>query len=272
MKHAVIQAFGEEDLDIEMTVGAILRRTRVLYGQSLEDVEVAIRVRAEQIDALESDRSDELPGRVYALGFVRSYSEYLGLDGRKMLDMYKVQQGGSARGPNLAFLVPTMDGHLPSRALVLLSLCITLFLPYLGWQVFGTFVPKDNLEIPAVPEAMRAGALNIISLNSYDGAEGTISEDVQSREIYMDVVSDSWVEIKDLVTQEVLVSRILTAGEQYYVPNDENLTITLGNAGGVVFDSGEGVMVPFGPSGKAIRNIPLDLEQMKAYVASGEKR
>ncbi|MFN3700448.1 MAG: helix-turn-helix domain-containing protein, partial [Alphaproteobacteria bacterium] len=60
----------------DMPVGEILRRGREHYGQSLEDVERNLRIRAIQLHALETGNIEQLPGKAYALGFVRSYSEY----------------------------------------------------------------------------------------------------------------------------------------------------------------------------------------------------
>ncbi|MBU0859077.1 MAG: helix-turn-helix domain-containing protein, partial [Alphaproteobacteria bacterium] len=89
----------------DMTVGEILRRTRLHYGQSLTDVESILRIRAAQLQALEDGRIDLLPGRVYAIGFVRAYAEYLGLDGEKMVHLFKAQAGNPPR--------PRAELHFP---------------------------------------------------------------------------------------------------------------------------------------------------------------
>ncbi len=62
----------------EIPVGEILRRTRIHYKQSIQDIERALRIRADQIEAIENGSVEKLPGRVYAVGFIRTYSEYLG--------------------------------------------------------------------------------------------------------------------------------------------------------------------------------------------------
>lgn len=57
-----------------------LRDTRVLAGISLSDVERDTRINRAYLEAIEDGRFDDLPAPVYARGFVRSYSRYLGLD------------------------------------------------------------------------------------------------------------------------------------------------------------------------------------------------
>jgi cytoskeletal protein RodZ len=43
-------------------------------------------IRAKYLRALEDDRFDILPATVYAKGFLRSYADYLGLDGSRFVD------------------------------------------------------------------------------------------------------------------------------------------------------------------------------------------
>jgi cytoskeletal protein RodZ len=62
-------------------LGSQLRLAREAKGLSLEQVFKATRIKAIYIEALESNRIDALPGIAQARGFVRSYANYLGLNG-----------------------------------------------------------------------------------------------------------------------------------------------------------------------------------------------
>lgn len=61
-------------------VGATLRSAREAGGESLEDVAEAVRIRAEYLFAIEEENYYGLPGWAHAVGYVRSYAMYLGLD------------------------------------------------------------------------------------------------------------------------------------------------------------------------------------------------
>ncbi|VAW13126.1 hypothetical protein MNBD_ALPHA09-283 [hydrothermal vent metagenome] len=61
-------------------VGATLRSARKAGGESLEDVAEAVRIRAEYLYAIEEENYYSLPGWAHAVGYVRSYAMYLGLD------------------------------------------------------------------------------------------------------------------------------------------------------------------------------------------------
>ncbi len=71
--------------------GAMLRQQREALGLDLTDVAAMLRIKPAYLEALEAGRPDELPGAVYAIGFIRAYADYLGLDNREMLRLFKQQ-------------------------------------------------------------------------------------------------------------------------------------------------------------------------------------
>ena len=74
-------------------IGRALQRAREVRGKSLEEASRETRIRAEYLKALEADAFDRLRGDVYARGFLRSYSSYLGLDADKVLAVYARTHG-----------------------------------------------------------------------------------------------------------------------------------------------------------------------------------
>ena len=72
-------------------IGESLREARNRRGFSAADVHKAIRIRERYLTALEEERWDMLPGEAYTKGFLRTYSEYLGLDGQLYVDEYNAR-------------------------------------------------------------------------------------------------------------------------------------------------------------------------------------
>ena len=105
-----------------LSVGEILRRTRMHYGRSLDDVESVIRIRASLLEALEADDVSKLPGRVYAIGFIRSYAEYLGLDGGQIVELFKQQLGNNTLKPVYNFPVAAEESKRPDITVFAISL------------------------------------------------------------------------------------------------------------------------------------------------------
>lgn len=62
-------------------LGSTLREARTRQGLELRDAAEATRIRVKFLAALEDERLDELPAEFYARAFLRTYAEFLGLDG-----------------------------------------------------------------------------------------------------------------------------------------------------------------------------------------------
>jgi len=84
---------GDADAPLE-TVGQDLRAARLRRGDDLATVSRALKIRRDHLEALEEDRFEALPGRAYAVGFVRSYADYLGLDPMQCVERFKGEIAG----------------------------------------------------------------------------------------------------------------------------------------------------------------------------------
>ena len=73
----------------EAKIGPILEHRRKERDLSLDDVEQATKIRKRYLDGLERDDYDVLPAGVYAQGFLKTYANYLGLDGDELTRQLK---------------------------------------------------------------------------------------------------------------------------------------------------------------------------------------
>jgi cytoskeletal protein RodZ len=69
-------------------IGNSLREARVRRGIDFAQAEVATKIRGKYLRALEEEQFDTLPAETYVKGFLRTYAEYLGLDGQLYVDEY----------------------------------------------------------------------------------------------------------------------------------------------------------------------------------------
>ena len=72
--------FVENDDLAPGRLGTTLCRRRLERSLTLGGVARELRIRPRYLAALEDGRFQELPGRIYAIGFVRAYAKHLGLD------------------------------------------------------------------------------------------------------------------------------------------------------------------------------------------------
>lgn len=74
-------------------IGPSLREARTKRGLTPEDVQKAIRIRDRYLHALEEENWDLLPGDAYVKGFLRTYAEFLGLNGNLYVDEFTTRFG-----------------------------------------------------------------------------------------------------------------------------------------------------------------------------------
>ena len=88
---------------VVLTVAEQLRFSRERAERTLDEVAGFLKIRKVHLEALEDGRNDELPGHTYALGFVRAYSEYLGLDREVIAARFKDETAELEAKPGWCF-------------------------------------------------------------------------------------------------------------------------------------------------------------------------
>lgn len=266
----------EDIVGMDLSVGEILRRSRMHYNLSLSDIERELHIKPPQIEAIESDHFERLPGKVYAVGFIRSYSEFLGLDANKMVRLFKVQGARQAEDPVLNFPVCSSESKLPSAWVIATS--VLAFIGVLIVMNFNMNTGTISRPIPEVPPRLQnlnsSDRLSITSAPAAPKQNIRVSSvaygpylpketpSLMGKGIEVRVVQNSWVEIRDQLGK-TLVSRVLKKGEKYLIPKKDGLTMTLGNAGGVHFKIDGKALRPIGKSGQVVRDLALDIEYLK---------
>jgi hypothetical protein len=69
-------------------IGNSLREARVRRGVEFAQAELGTKIRGKYLRALEEEHFEVLPAQTYVKGFLRTYAEYLGLDGQLYVDEY----------------------------------------------------------------------------------------------------------------------------------------------------------------------------------------
>lgn len=140
---------GDSETPLE-TVGQDLRTARLRRGEDLATVSRALKIRKEHLEAVEEDRIENLPGKTYAIGFVRSYSGYLGLDVNAMVERFKEEISGrhDEHMPSVAPMEDEETRHLP-RGWRIVAGIVVLLLGYGAWHLFST--GSTQVAVPPPP-------------------------------------------------------------------------------------------------------------------------
>ena len=149
-------------------IGNSLREARVRQQLELGEVELATKIRSQYLRALEEESFDALPAQTYVKGFLRTYADYLGLDGQLYVDEFNSRftiDGDEPREPVVARRTSNVNRHhrrLERRwiAFALAGIAALLVFFIAAWKSGG----KPDEQIP-----------NLVTTNT--GDEGAAARD-----------------------------------------------------------------------------------------------
>lgn len=157
------------------TVGEMLKEARVIKNYSLADVEKATKIRAKFLEAMEKDDFRSLPSLSYAKGFVKNYSEFLGLNSRHILAFFRRQTEEVTKSSLLpkgmaAPLNPTLFRLTPGRFIaILVTACISVFLLYFGFQYLKlNYPPTLTIDSPKNHQVFAQQRIDILGKTDPD--------------------------------------------------------------------------------------------------------
>ena len=244
-------------------VGAELGETRRARGRSLVEAQSELRIRAAFLQAIEEGRLGDLPGPAYVAGFVRSYGDYLGLDGADAVRRLKMP--GASGGDRIEISPPPSpipDGRAPTRG-VLLAAAALAFAVYGVWYLTEAPDAGPAAAVGPLPERFAALTAEPAAEPAREEPELVPAAVWTAPRIVLRARADAWLEIRPEAGAP-LYSGVLRRGAEYAVPNRPGLALTTGDVGGIdVLVDGEAAP-GLGPRGAVLRNLALDPDRLPA--------
>jgi cytoskeleton protein RodZ len=247
-------------------IGATLREARSRRHLDLREVEMATKIRARYLRALENEEWDVLPGGAYTRSFIRTYANHLGLDGDRLADEFRrtVEDPIAERYPR-AEPVPAARGGGPKRtpggprlqvsrgalaALVSIGLIVVL----IGIGLAGEGGDGGG-ELPSVGKTDRGKRAG--------GSQGD-GQTPRQVSLRLTAVADVWVCLLDARGEPVIDGQTLAAGGEEGPFRSARFTVAFGNGQVQMEVNGEQVAVEDTPSpvgyviarGGALRPLP----------------
>jgi cytoskeletal protein RodZ len=155
----------------EAKIGRFLEQRRKERGLSLEEVEQATKIRKRYLHGLEREDYAVLPAGVYAQGFLKTYANYLGLDGEALSRQLKSRRKPRRErginyksGPESGFEEPliaptglqgTEKRNFPTSAVVTLLVAVLVLSVVVGALYVvgrGVEVSRSGEENPSPPQ------------------------------------------------------------------------------------------------------------------------
>ena len=252
------QEIQEVHTDANMTAGEMLRvaRTTGRRKREIQTISKQLCIREEFLQALEDGDYTVLPEAVYILGFARNYAMELGLDPDVIVAKIKKEMGiapidmptnhqvvpekkeyveggisetfakklNSVRQTKSAkFIVKYWKWFIGGiAAAVVLTIVISMIV---GSKSVDDSAPSLVIEAPV--ESVKAEPVYKQAVRERFGTENS-----EEAEVILQAVQESWVKVED-ARGKTLFSRVLVAGDVYYVPAGGKHKATFGNAGAI---------------------------------------
>jgi transcriptional regulator with XRE-family HTH domain len=146
--------------------GELLKDARLRKNLRLEDVEKVTKIRTKFLAALEDGKPSAFQSTPYARGFLKNYAEFLGLDIKLVLALFRRETEQS----NVKVLPSGMVGNeskwfrmTPTRALFLITF---LIVASIGYYLFGEYrgflgAPTLIVEKPLEGAVVKEGEIEI---------------------------------------------------------------------------------------------------------------
>jgi cytoskeleton protein RodZ len=138
-------------------VGGLLRQARERSGQSLASTAQQLRIRESYLQAIEQGDFRRLPGATYAVGFVRSYADHLGLDPQEIVRRFREEVDDLGRRTALSFPSVSAEAKIPGGVILLIAAFVAL-VGYGGWYYLSDRDDSIAALVPEVPLAMQQPA------------------------------------------------------------------------------------------------------------------
>lgn len=230
--------------------GIVLRRARERAGLSRDEVAEQLNLIVNQVEALEQDRFEALPGAAYVQGYLRAYARLLDLDSDALVAAYAarrppappLQTKPSRRRPTLDYGAGQRHWGLVLLAAVLLGLW--------WWQQHEPAPPPELPQVEAGLEVAPTQAPEVVPVNPVASeAEGPTEQPAPDPTLESDPIGenpdrastangdrltlrfsdDCWVEIRD-GRGDVLVAELKRADEVLEVEGRGPFKVLLGFA------------------------------------------
>lgn len=253
-----------------ISFGAWLRQQREVRQIGLREVAESSKISLRYLQAFEQDRFEILPAPVFAKGFLRQYSAYVGLDADEVINHYlwALQESEPEPEEEVAGSRPSERSLLPLLVVVaVLAAVVAAVLWYSGErqrkketqevvEPREEFVPPPAVEVQPPPQQLPAPPPE------------PPSPEVPLR-VTLEFTRDCWV---DAVVDNGAsrITQTYLPGEPLQIDAQQNVVFRkLGNSGGVKVEVNG---LPFdigGAEGRVLSDLRIDLETLAAMKAGG---
>lgn len=260
----------EKEPEASYRVGQLLRSTREAKQISIEDACKSLKIRKFFLENIEKGDFEKLPGTVYTLGFIKSYSAYLGVDFEELSsELAKLTTSLEKDIPLATYCLPQPKNLLTKKALwgsvFLTTACVGIYFAY--------FAERNGALEKVAPAEKRADLMHEKNeITKQVPAEKSLAVGADkltqnSEVITISANKETWIRIVD-ANNQLIVARLLRPQSFYRLNTDIGFRLTAGEAGALnIYLGEEKLNVPSLIGEDLLENFPIDSRSLSEYAA-----
>jgi cytoskeleton protein RodZ len=211
-------------------IGNSLREARLRQGYELPRVEADTKIRAKYLRALEEERFEVLPGETYVKGFLRTYAEYLGLDGQLYVDEFnsRFTREDEPVAPARPRRQPSRSRAVESNFVIvaLAGIIAVTILVVVAWKFGSTGAETPTVSPPASDSPSDSTGT---STEKAPSNRASHPKTQKTRLVLYAEGGDCWVRVRSKsATGKLLYEGTLQAGQTQRFVDDKRIWVQLG--------------------------------------------
>ena len=263
-------------------VGEIIKNDRISKKISLDIVANELNISKDLLKKIDSDEVDKNISITLFIGHLRSYSNYLGLNSKEIIEQFKLQNTLEFKEQVNQIPKPLLvKKNFGIGKITTFSLIVIIFYSFYYLFVDIEKPKREYALIPDLPENLepivekteidlyKNNKQKIIDINKKIESERLITSSSanaslnlsKSKEndqlITLKILNPTWVQIRDL-NNAIILSQLMVKNEEYSYNLNLNYSITAGNAGNVLVLIDNKVKGKIGDTGQVVDSIVIE--------------
>ncbi|MBY0280613.1 MAG: DUF4115 domain-containing protein [Alphaproteobacteria bacterium] len=259
----------EKKPELSTKVGHLLKSTREAKKISIEDACKTLKIRKFFLENIEKGDFEKLPGTVYTLGFIKSYSVYLGVDFEELSDELTKLTTSLEKDVALStYSLPQPKNLLTKKALwgsvFLTTACIAAYFTYYANRS-ETSIKAELTEksVEPIREKIEMSKQIPVEKSLAVGADRLAVPN--SEVITISANKETWIRIVD-ANNQLIVARLLRPQGFYRLNAEDGFRLTTAEAGAIdIYLGDEKLNIPSLKGNDLLENIPIDGKNLKQY-------
>lgn len=252
-------------------LGRKLKEARESRGLSLKEVEEATKIRKKYLQALEEEDFKIIPGRTYARGFVKNYSNFLHLETNELLEEFDELAVSSYKDKEITPVHSMSAGENKGRSkfggvdresrLFKIGLAIVAVLVlFIGINMFNSDSPETAPPQNGQIDNNHANEPGTGDNNASQETPAPEPEPIEGVELKVEIEKDEcWISVTS--DGNTVFSGIMVEGDSRVFEGDTEIVITLGNAGAAKLTYNGEELPPPGADGEVVTLPPFVAEE-----------